>query len=255
MEYNINKLAKLAKISTRTLRYYDEIKLLSPNRVGSNGYRIYSQKEVALLQQILFYRELDVPLNEIKNIICSKCYDSIAALQNHLSALKAKKARLELLIINVKKTIAESKGEITMNNKEKFKGFKQKILDENEKQYGKEIRKKFGNKVVDASNNKVIELTAKEYEEVQKLSRQINESLKIAFEQGSPSDKMAQKVCALHKRWLEYFWNHYSKEAHLELAQSYVNDPRFKKYYDSIGLGCAEFFRDAIGIYCTQHPC
>jgi len=104
MEYSINKLAKLAGVSTRTLRYYDEIELLSPRRISSNGYRMYGQKEVYLLQLILFYREL------------------------------------------------------------------------------------------------------------------------------------AQKVCALHKEWLEYFWNHYSKEAHLGLAQTYVDDPRFKKYYDAIAV-------------------
>lgn len=58
MEYSIKKLAKLAGVSTRTLRYYDEIKLLSPERISSNDYRVYRQKEVDRLQQILFYREL-----------------------------------------------------------------------------------------------------------------------------------------------------------------------------------------------------
>ena len=91
MEYSINKLAKLSGVSTRTLRYYDEIGLLSPKRISSNGYRVYGQKEVDLLQQILFYRELGVPLDKIKNIIWSKGYDCISALQGHLSALKAKK--------------------------------------------------------------------------------------------------------------------------------------------------------------------
>lgn len=135
MEYSINKLAKLAGVSTRTLRYYDEIGLLSPERISNNDYRVYGQKEVDLLQQILFYRELGVSLDEIKNIVWSKDYDGIAALQGHLSALKAKKEQIELLITNVEKTIAASKGEITMSNKEKFEGFKQKMLDENEKQY------------------------------------------------------------------------------------------------------------------------
>jgi DNA-binding transcriptional MerR regulator len=250
MEYSINKLAKLAGVSTRTLRYYDEIKLLSPERISSNGYRVYGQKEVDLLQQILFYRELGVPLDEIKNIIWSKDYDGIAALQGHLSALKAKKQQIELLISNVEKTIAASKGEITMSDKEKFEGFKQKMLEENEKQYGKEIRKKFGDAIVDASNAKMMGLTAEQYEIVQELSRKISDSLKTAFEQGDPSSELAQKVCALHKEWLGYFWNHYSKEAHLGLAQTYMDDPRFRKYYDAIAVGCAEFLRDAIKIYC-----
>ena len=109
MEYSIHKLAQLAGVSTRTLRYYDEIGLLSPKRISSNGYRVYGQKEVDLLQQILFYRELEVPLDEIKCIVWSKDYDGLAALQEHLAALKAKKQQIELLIRNVKKTILHEK--------------------------------------------------------------------------------------------------------------------------------------------------
>lgn len=250
VEYSINKLAKLAGITTRTLRYYDEIGLLSPQRVSSNGYRVYGQKEVDLLQQILFYRELGVQLDEIKNIVWSKNYDGFAALQDHLSALKTKKVQIELLIANVEKTIAALKGEIKMSDKEKFEGFKQKMIDENERQYGKEIRERFGDTVIDGSNAKMLGLTVEQYEEMQKLSLQINESLKIAFEQGDPSSELAQQVCALHKEWLCYSWNHSSKEDHIGLAQAYVADPRFKKYYDAIEEGCAEFLFEALQVYC-----
>lgn len=250
MEYSINKLAKLAGVTTRTLRYYDEIGLLSAQRVNSNGYRIYGQNEVDLLQQILVYRELGMQLEEIKNIIQSKNYDGFSALQDHLAALKAKKKQIELLIINVEKTIAASRGEIKMNDKEKFEGFKQKIVEENERKYGKEIREKYGDAIIDAGNAKMMGLTVEQYEEMQKLSLQINESLKIAFRQGDPYGELAQQVCALHKEWLGYYWNHYTKEAHLGLAQVYVTDLRFKKYYDDIEEGCAEFLYKALQIFC-----
>ncbi len=250
MEYSVNKLAKLAGVSPRTLRYYDEIGLLSPRRISSNGYRVYGQKEVDLLQQILFYRELGVPLDEIKKIVWSKDYNGLAALQGHLAALKARKEQIELLISTVEKTIAAAKGEIAMNDKEKFEGFKRKLIDENEIQYGREVREKYGDGTVDAANARIMTPTAEQYENLQRLTSEINESLKIAFEQGDPSSELAQKVCALHKEWLGYFWNHYSKEAHLGLVQTYVDDPRFRKYYDAIAEGCAEFFRDAIKIFC-----
>lgn len=250
VEYSINKLAKLAGVTTRTLRYYDELGLLSPKRTSSNGYRVYGQQEVDLLQKILFYRELGVQFDEIKNIVWSKNYDGLAALQDHLLALKAKKRQIELLIANVEKTIAASRGKIIMSDKEKFEGFKQKMIEENEQRYGKEIRERFGDAVIDASNAKMMRFTSAQYENMQKLSQQINDSLKEAFELGDPSSVLAQQVCALHKEWLEYFWNHYSKEAHLGLAQSYVADSRFKKYYDDIEEGCAEFLLDALRIYC-----
>jgi len=66
MKYTIKKLADLAGISTRTLRYYDEIDLLNPNEVNNNNYRIYNEKNVNKLQQIMFYRSLDFSLLKIK---------------------------------------------------------------------------------------------------------------------------------------------------------------------------------------------
>lgn len=251
MEYSISKLAKLAGVSTRTLRYYDEIGLLSPGRISSNGYRVYGQKEIDLLQQILFYRELGVPLNEIKKIVGSQDYDRMAALQSHLSALKAKKEQLKLLIATVEKTIAAAKGEISMSDREKFEGFKRKMIEENEKRFGREVREKYGDEAMEASNAKLMGLTAEQYARLEELSRQINDNLKKAFEQGDPSSELSQKVCALHKEWLGYYWDSYSKEAHLGLAQMYVEDPRFREYYDAIAVGCAEFLRDAIKIYCA----
>ncbi|MCQ9210300.1 MerR family transcriptional regulator [Granulicatella seriolae] len=252
MEYTINKLANLAGLTNRTLRYYDEIGLLSPQRISSNGYRIYGQKEVDLLQQILFYRELGLQLDDIKQIVHSKDYDSMSALQDHLLALKAKKTQLDLLITTVEKTLAQKKGEIKMTDKEKFEGFKKQMIQENEKEYGAEIREKYGDKTIDESNAKMLELSPQEFTEMENLSLQINETLKLALEQGDPSSQLAQEVCELHRKWLGYSWPSYSKEAHLGLGQLYVEDPRFKAYYDAIKEGSAEFLYEALKIYCES---
>ena len=136
-----------------------------------------------------------------------------------------------------------------MNKNEKFEVAKKKLLEENESKYGTEIREKYGDDSVDASNSKLMELNTEQYERAQQLSDQINEQLKAACKQGNPSSELAQQVCALHKEWLGFFWRNYSKEAHLGLAQMYVDDPRFKVYYNAIGTGCAEFLRDALIIY------
>ncbi|SDC08497.1 DNA-binding transcriptional regulator, MerR family [Pelagirhabdus alkalitolerans] len=250
MEYTINELGKLAGVSSRTLRYYDEINLLSPKRKSHNGYRIYGQKEVDLLQQILFYREMAMPLESIKQMIESENYDETEALQSHLSKLRAKREQIDVLINNVEKTIAASKGGVQMSDQEKFQGFKQNIVDENEKKYGKEIRKNYGDEIVDASHEKIMGMSPDQYEEAERLSRQINEHLKIAVEQDDPESELAQKICALHKEWISCYWNQYSKEAHLGLTQLYVEDPRFKAYYDEVAEGSAEFLRDAMKIYC-----
>jgi DNA-binding transcriptional MerR regulator len=248
MEYTVQKLARLAGISTRTLRYYDEIGILKPARINSSGYRIYGQAEVDRLQQILFYKELGVSLDVIKEIVTSPSYDGAKALREHREQLLAKRRQLDVLIANVEKTIASIEGRIIMTDKEKFEGFKKQMIDDNEAKYGKEIRAKYGDDVVNRSNEKLKNMTREEYEEVTRLADEVLASLAEAFANGDPASDIAQKTAELHKQWLTYFWSEYSKEAHAGLAQMYVEDERFKAYYEK-QPGMTEFLRDAIHIY------
>ncbi|MNR05058.1 HTH-type transcriptional activator mta [compost metagenome] len=96
MEYTVQHLGKLAGISTRTLRYYDEIELLMPARINSSGYRIYGQAEVDRLQQILFYRELGIPLEQIKEMMTSPSFDETNALRDHREQLLDKRKQLDI---------------------------------------------------------------------------------------------------------------------------------------------------------------
>ena len=114
MEYTVKELSKISGISTRTLRYYDQIGLLVPPRLSSSGYRIYGENEVDVLQQILFYRELGVSLGEINQLLNSPGYDKEKSLQSHLDTLVQKKARLETLINNVSDTIQSLKRKVAV---------------------------------------------------------------------------------------------------------------------------------------------
>lgn len=249
MEYTVQNLGKLAGVSTRTLRYYDEIELLKPARINSSGYRIYGQAEVDRLQQILFYRELGVNLDRIKEIITAPTFSGEDALKEHHVQLLDKRAQLDALIANVEKTIALNEGRIAMSNREKFEGFKQQLIDENENKYGKEIREKYSDERVNKSNQKLKNMTQDEHDEVTRLAAEVKASLAEAFKTGDPASQAAQKAADLHKQWLSYYWSEYSKEAHAGLAQMYVDDERFKAYYDDKQPGTAEFLRDSIHIY------
>lgn len=249
MEYTVQKLGQLAGVSTRTLRYYDEIGILKPARINSSGYRIYGEAEVDRLQQILFYRELGVGLEQIKEIVNDPSFDGAAALKDHRQQLLDKRKQLDLLIANVEQTIALSEGRITMTDKEKFEGFKQNMIDENEKKYGKEIREKYGDDTVNQSNEKLKNMTQEQHDEVTRLAEEVNVTLAEAFKTGDPASELAQKAADLHKRWLTFYWPQYSKEAHAGLAQMYVDDERFTAYYDKEQPGTAAFLRDAIHIY------
>lgn len=250
MEYTVNKLAKLAGLTTRTLRYYDQIGLLSPKRTGSNGYRLYGPEEVDRLQQILFFRELGVPLQDIKQILDSDDFDGLSALQKHLTALNERRSQLDMLISNLEKTISAMKGETTMSDKEKFEGFKKKMVEDNERQYGREVREKYGDEAADRANAKVLNMTQEKYAELQMITQELNETLKAAVKGGDPASPLAQKACELHKKWLGFYWDSYSKEAHIGITQMYVADPRFTEYYERIAPGAAAFLRDAVSIYC-----
>ena len=249
MEYTVQKLGKLAGISTRTLRYYHEIDILRPARINSSGYRIYGQAEVDMLQQILFYRELGLGLNDIKNIINEPTFDGGNALVEHRRKLLEKREQLDLLIANVDKTIFSKNGGISMSNKEKFKGFKEKMVADNEKKYGSEIRSKYGDDAVNKSNQKIKGMTQEQYDEVTRLEKEVLLTLNEAFKTGNPKSEIAQKAADMHKKWLCYYWSTYSEEAHANLAQMYVDDERFTAYYDNENPGTAEFLRNTILIY------
>lgn len=136
-----------------------------------------------------------------------------------------------------------------MSNKEKFEGFKKKMIDDNEKKYGKEVREKYGKETVEKSNAKVMNMTEQQHEEVTTLAEELHNTLAEAFKTGDPASDIAQKAADLHKQWLTFYWSEYSKEAHAGLAQMYVDDERFTAYYDKEQPGTAAFLRDAIHIY------
>ncbi|MGI5854596.1 MAG: MerR family transcriptional regulator [Bacillota bacterium] len=249
MEYTIHRLAGMAGVSTRTLRFYDEKGLLKPARINDSGYRIYGAAEVDRLQQIMFFRELGMELDDIKQIIDAADFDGVRALKSHLAKLLDKRQQIDLLIANVEKTIAQKEGKISMTDQEKFEGFKQKMIKENEEKYGKEIREKYGEDQVRASNEKFKNMTAEQYAEFEKLGATLTATLNEAFKTGDPAGELAQKAADLHRQWLSYAWGSYSKEAHAGLAQMYVDDARFTAYYDKEQPGTAKFLRDAILIY------
>ncbi len=246
MEYTVQKLSELSGITARTIRYYDELGILKPARISSSGYRIYGQKEVDKLQQILFYRELGVKLEEIKEIVNNPTFDMTKALVEHREKLLEEKNKIEMLLANVEKTIATKEGKMKMSDKEKFEGFKQQMIDENEKKYGKEIREKYGKEQVEKSHTKFKNMTEEQFQQFENLGKEILETLKLAVATGNPASELAQKTARLHKEWLSYSWDFYSEEAHAGLAQMYVDDERFSVYYDKEQTGGAKFLRDAI---------
>lgn len=156
---------------------------------------------------------------------------------------------MDLLIENVRKTILAKEGSIKMEDREKFEGFKKNLIDENEKKYGKEAREKYGDEAVEKSNKMLMNMTQEKYERLNKLQEEFMSTLEKAFKTGDPRGELAQKAADLHRQWLCFFWDEYSKEAHVGVCQMYIEDERFRHYYDKFQPGTVEFLRDAVLAY------
>ncbi len=161
--YTIHQLADLAGVSVRTLHHYDQIGLLKPERRTPGGYRIYQHADLLRLQQILFYRELDVPLAEILDLLDRPDFDPVRALRDHRKKLQEKAARLERLIETIDKTLAQSAKEtITMKDEELYKGF----APEQAKRYRREAAQAYGEETVKASEDRIRSWGAEKWESV-----------------------------------------------------------------------------------------
>ncbi|WP_251520075.1 MULTISPECIES: MerR family transcriptional regulator [Staphylococcus] len=252
MEYTVSELAKISGVSPRTLRYYDEIDLLKPSRINQAGYRIYQTTHVDVLQQIVFYRELDLSLQQIKKLLNEPSYNQIETLDEQHRKLTAKRDRLDQILTTIEKTLAYHKGKVTMNDNEKFEGFKQDMIDKNEALYGDEIREKYGNDMIDKSNAKVMGMSEKDFQQFKQLEHEILELLADAYQTQDPTSEEAQLLADKHRQWLTYTWPRYTKEAHLGLAEMYIADERFTAYYDKHVKGGTQFLRDAIAEYVNK---
>lgn len=250
MEYTVKALAKLAGVTPRTLRWYDQKGLLKPRRTTEAGYRLYGPQEVDRLQDILFYKELGLELEAVREILDAPDFDRLAALRSHLAALEARRRRLDALILTVEKTIDGAEGGRPMSDREKFEAFKRRAVEANEEQYGEEVRRKYGDEAADRSNAKLLSMTEEEHGRWKALEAEILSALAAAVRSGEdPAGPEGRRIAELHRRWLCCTWDKYTPQAHWGLAELYTADTRFTAYYDREVPGCAAFLRSAVRAY------
>lgn len=241
--FTVKQLSKLAGITPRTLHHYDEIGLLKPSRVGDNGYRYYGEDAVLRLQQILFYRELDIPLDDIKKIMGRRDYDVMGALQSHKEALSKQAVRINRLIQTVDNTINHLKGNKTMSNENLFEGFS----EEQQEKYAQEAEKIYDPETVRESNRKWKAYSAAKKEAILAEGSAIYNDMIAVIPKGANS----AEVQAIVERWrkhMDYFWTP-NLEQLLGIANGYTDDPRFKANFDKMDPRLAEFMRDAVKVY------
>lgn len=250
MEYTVKELSELSGVTARTLRWYDKLGLLKPGRTTQTNYRIYGSREVDRLQQILFYRELGLPLADIKELLDAPDFDRQKALQSHLTALYRRREQMEKLIRTVERTLQNGKGEIAMSDKEKFEGFKWELAEKNERLYGKEAREAYGSGPVEAAQKNLMGLSPELFQRWQDLDRELREGLTAAVRAGEePTGPEGKRLSRLHREWLTILMPDCDDARQAGIARLYVADERFTAYYDGETPGCARFLRDAVAAF------
>lgn len=245
--YTVKELARLTGLTPRTLRYYDAIGLLRPRRSRDNDYRLYGPEEVDRLQQILLFREMGLPLEEIRDLLDAPGFDREAALRAHLTRLLERRREVDALICAVRNTLSEIEGGTIRMDEKKFEGMKRQIMEENESAYGKELREKYGDDTVEEHNRRFSSMTAQEWEQAQKDAENCQDALRRAVEAGDPAGPDAREAVRLHAVWLAHYWPRgtVTPQAHMGMAEMYVQDERFAAYYEKVAPGAAAFFLEA----------
>ncbi|MEG1426484.1 MAG: MerR family transcriptional regulator [Oscillospiraceae bacterium] len=247
MKLSVSEVAAITEISVRTLHYYDEIHLLSPSEVTEAGYRYYDEAALRTLQEILFFRELDFPLKEIKELLTLPGYSRKRALKRQRKLLECKEQRLKELISLADKAI---KGEKTMKNEStSFAEFSTTEMDDAKEKFAAEVKEKWGNTPAYQQSE---ERYATYSQEQKKDILEDADHIIKAFSELAGSDPASPAVQELVKDWQEYITqNHYrcTDEILISLAEMYVADERFQKNLDRFAPGTAKLMHDAILIH------
>ena len=241
--FTVKQLSRLAGITPRTLHHYDAIGLLKPSHIGENGYRYYTDESLLQLQQILFYRELDLSLGDIRVIMGRHDFELLPALESHKGELVKRIARLQHLIGTVDNTILHLKGEKEMSKKQIFSGF----TEEEQAQYAAEAGKMYDPETVRASNQKWKGYSAEQKQQILDQGNQVYVDMIASMPKGPAS----AEVQAIVERWrthMSYFWTP-NLEQLIGLADGYNNDPRFKANFDAMHPDLAQFMQQAVKAY------
>lgn len=239
----VKQVSKLAHVTTRTLHYYDQIGLFKPDFIGDNGYRYYEDESLLKLQQILFYRELDLPLEQIKEIINREDYDLQEALEEHKNQLGRRINHIEHLIATVDQTLKFIKGEEKMNKKVLFEAFN----EEEQEKMQQEALQMYDPETVKGSYKKWKTYSDNEKQRIADEGNAVYQGFVDAMDKG-PASADAQECVQRWRDHMNYFWTP-DEDQLLGLTDLYNDDPRFKKNFDKIHPDLASFVREAVAIY------
>ncbi len=249
MAYTVQQLANAAGVTARTLHHYDAIGLLSPSFREKNGYRSYGDAELFRLQQILFFRELDFPLPEIKAMLDHPRFDPITSLQDQKRLLGAKKRRLETLIKTIDQTIHSMQQHEPADAGKLYGDFTEKEMND----LKEEARQKWGNtEAWKQSQERTKNWTKEDYTRINEANEAIIRAIVQHMEAGlSPESPETQEEVAKQYAHLRNYYEP-SPEMFLGLANMFSADPRFAAYYARFHKDLLPYLQTAMKYYANH---
>ncbi|MDI3418454.1 MerR family transcriptional regulator [Streptomyces luteolus] len=251
MSYAVGQVAAFAGVTVRTLHHYDEIGLLVPSERNRAGHRRYSDADLDRLQQILFYRELGFPLDEVAALLDDPDADPREHLRRQHRLLTDRITRLQEMAAAVETAMEAKKMGINLTPEEKFEVFG----DFDPDQYEEEVEQRWGNTDAYAqSQRRAASYTKEDWLRIQREGDEVTRRFVELMEAGAaPESEEAMDAAEAHRRWISR--NHYdcSHEMHSCLGEMYVADQRFTVNIDKARPGLAAYQREAILANAIRH--
>ncbi len=249
--YSVSQLSKLAEVSVRTLHHYDQIGLLVPNRRIDNGYRQYTNQHLVMLKQILIYRALDFPIQEIKTLLGSQDSDLIAALCNQKQQLVDKQQDLQNMINSIEDTMNNLQSSNLQTNN--FDHLYDGIPKEKAEQFEQAVRAKMGDEKFEQRMAKTgTKFSPQQAKNMNEKSDGISKDMAALLDQPVTSDTVQAVVqrhydmlVDMYKAASEDFAG-LSRDAYTQMALKFVTIEQMKQARDAYAVGTAEHLSEAM---------
>jgi MerR family transcriptional regulator, thiopeptide resistance regulator len=241
--YSVGKVANLAGVTIKTLHHYDEIRLLSPSGRSEAGYRIYGESDLQRLQQILFYRELGLALEEIATILDDPRTDAVGHLRRQRRLLTERIGRLHKMVAAIDHEMEAREMYIKLTPEERLEVFG----DFEPENHEKEVKQRWGNtEAYRQSRRRVGGYTKEDWTRIKAEQEEIEKNLAAAFESGAASEsERAMDAAEAHRQHIDRWFYDCGHETHRGLGGMYVGDDRFRAHYDERSPGLSGYIRDA----------
>ena len=251
--YKIKQFSTMVGVSIRMLRHYDKIGLLVPEYINQeNGYRYYGEKNLALMQQVLFFKELDFSLKEIKDILNDASFKPKDALSMQKNLLQIKKQRLDAMINFIDELFNDKQTGAQVMSKKLKQAINKDAFQKQKLEYAQEAKQKWGHTdSYKQSQRKAAQYSKQEIADINAKQEKIYQDLAALMPLGIVDKKVQDKVHEA-RMLINDHWYECSQQQFAGLGQMYVNDPRFKANIDQHGQGLTEFLNQAIREYVSN---